>query len=59
MEPIPVNTQIAVVFVVFTTLLFLKLYTIGSRGKVLPPGPKTIPILRNALDFPTCFPHIK
>ncbi|KAI1653197.1 cytochrome P450 [Daldinia decipiens] len=59
MEAIPVNTQITVVFIAFTTLLFLKLYTIGSRGKELPPGPKTIPILGNALGFPTYFPHIK
>ncbi|KAJ7359893.1 cytochrome P450 [Mycena albidolilacea] len=32
---------------------------VGSRGKALPPGPPTVPILGNAHIFPTEFPHYK
>ncbi|KAJ7312237.1 cytochrome P450 [Mycena albidolilacea] len=40
-------------------LCFAIVLKVGSRGKGLPPGPPTIPILGNAHIFPTEFPHHK
>ncbi|KAI1407228.1 cytochrome P450 [Hypoxylon sp. FL1857] len=51
--------EVIAALVAVAIFLFLKLRTMGFRGKNYPPGPKTIPILGNALDFPTRFPHIK
>ncbi|KAF2129630.1 putative cytochrome P450 monooxygenase [Dothidotthia symphoricarpi CBS 119687] len=51
--------NIAIGVVVLVVLLVLKVRTIGCRGKDFPPGPKTTPVLGNALDFPTSFPHVK
>lgn len=53
------GVEIAVICLVLTALLGFKISTIGSRDKKLPPGPKTTPVLGNALDFPTCYPHLK
>lgn len=49
----------ATLVTVVVTLLILKFRTVGRRNKNLPPGPKTIPVLGNALEFPTSFPHVK
>ncbi|KAJ7859331.1 cytochrome P450 [Mycena olivaceomarginata] len=40
-------------------LCFVIVLKVGSRGKGLPPGPPTIPILGNAHIFPTEFAHYK
>ncbi|GIK04338.1 hypothetical protein Aspvir_008418 [Aspergillus viridinutans] len=53
------NFSTGATLAVLVTLLILKLRTVGCRHKDFPPGPKTIPILGNALDFPTSFPHLK
>ncbi|KAI8961019.1 cytochrome P450 [Daldinia sp. FL1419] len=59
MDPMLVNINMMFVLIGFTIFLLFKVYTIYNRGNNLPPGPKTIPILGNALEFPTYFPHIK
>lgn len=51
--------SIGATLAVLVTLLVFKLRAVGSRDKNFPPGPKTIPVLGNALDFPTSFPHVK
>lgn len=51
--------SVGAVFAVLVMLLILKLRTVGTRDGDFPPGPKTTPVLGNALDFPTSFPHIK
>lgn len=53
------NLSIVASIAVLVVLLFLKLRKIGHRDPDLPPGPKTTPVLGNALDFPTSFPHAK
>ncbi|KAJ7807024.1 cytochrome P450 [Mycena olivaceomarginata] len=40
-------------------LCFVIVLKVGSRGKGLPPGPPTVPILGNAHIFPTEFAHYK
>ncbi|ENI04575.1 hypothetical protein COCC4DRAFT_40692 [Bipolaris maydis ATCC 48331] len=55
LPPIPLG-GIAIVLLVS---LILKFRNVGTRDKDMPPGPKTKPILGNALDFPNSFPHIK
>ncbi|KAJ7859327.1 cytochrome P450 [Mycena olivaceomarginata] len=45
-------------FVALCFAIVLKV-AMGSRGKGLPPGPPTVPILGNAHIFPTEFPHHK
>lgn len=58
-EIIVSNFSIGATLAVLVTLFVLKLCTMGSRDKDFPPGPKTTPVLGNALDFPTSFPHVK
>lgn len=53
------SVEVAVICLVLTALLGLKIRTIGSRDKELPPGPKTTPVLGSVLDFPTNYPHLK
>lgn len=53
------SIEAAVICLVLTALLCLKIRTIGSRDKELPPGPKTTQFLGNALEFPTSYPHLK
>lgn len=53
------NIEIVVALLALPLFLLLKLRTIGSRGEDFPPGPKTTPVIGNALDFPTSFPHLK
>ena len=36
-----------------------KLLRWGRRESFLPPGPPTVPILGNILDFPTVYPWLK
>ena len=36
-----------------------KLLRWGRRESFLPPGPPTLPILGNILDFPTVYPWLK
>lgn len=51
--------EVAVLCLALTALLILKIRTIGSRDTELPSGPKTTPVLGNALEFPTSHPHLK
>ncbi|KAJ9379712.1 hypothetical protein DTO063F5_7083 [Paecilomyces variotii] len=53
------NFSVGAVLAVLVMLLILKLRTVGTRDEDFPPGPKTTPVLGNALDFPTSFPHVK
>lgn len=53
------NFSTGATLAVLVTLLVLKFGAVGSRGKKFPPGPKTTPVLGNALDFPTSFPQVK
>lgn len=53
------SVEVAVICLVLTALLGLKIRTIGNRDKELPPGPNTSPFLGNALDLPTSFPYLK
>jgi hypothetical protein len=36
-----------------------KLWTTGRREQGLPPGPPVTPVVGNALQFPTGFPHVR
>lgn len=39
------------------SLLVAKLFTVGRRSSDLPPGPPTLPVIGNLLDFPTSDIH--
>ncbi|KAK1984898.1 cytochrome P450 [Colletotrichum cereale] len=43
----------SVIWIIPTIILVYKIFTFGSRGKHLPPGPPTVPILGNAHLIPT------
>jgi len=45
----------------FVLLIYFiaKLWTTGRREQGLPPGPPVTPVVGNALQFPTGFPHIR
>jgi hypothetical protein len=44
---------------VFLIYFIAKLWTTGRREQGLPPGPPVTPVVGNALQFPTGFPHIR
>ena len=40
-------------------VLFYKLWNVGRRASSYPPGPPTLPIVGNALDFPNKRAHFR
>ena len=46
------------VTILAATFFFRYVFLIGSRGKGLPPGPPTRPIIGNIDIFPTIQPHL-
>ncbi|KAF9002274.1 putative cytochrome P450 monooxygenase [Cyathus striatus] len=49
---------VAFASLVLISLIIVRLRAYGRREQGLPPGPDGIPILGNALQFPTAFPHL-
>ncbi|KAG9019271.1 hypothetical protein FRB90_004540 [Tulasnella sp. 427] len=57
MDTIPPRTVAALAAALSTGWILYKVLSIGKRETDLPPGPKTVPVLGNLLDFPKVNAH--
>lgn len=57
MDAVPPRTVAALAAALSTAWVIYRVLSIGRRDADLPPGPKTVPVFGNLLDFPKVNAH--